>query len=241
LPGLAAKTIPKPTTVLDAVERILKPTKLTDLTAGRLSKLIAELRNGQRSESTIASYLAHLRAALSWAVTVGMLPAVPKIQRPKRAKVNKKPKGRAPTEDEFKRIMDAVPRVVGSRRASSWQHIIEGLWESGLRLGEALELWWDRDDKLRIDLAGGRPVLRIPAELEKGHQDRLLPIAPEFARFLLKTPQEKRTGLVFRPAAERNRGRRLTPNRVIKIISAIGEEARVVVNVEARTGKVKYA
>jgi integrase len=170
-----------------------------------------------------------------------MLHAVPKIQRPKRAKINKKSKGRAPTEDEFKRIMDAVPKVVGPQRASSWRHIIEGLWWSGLRLGEALELWWDRDDKVRIDLAGGRPVLRIPAELEKGHQDRLLPIAPEFAEFLLKTPPEKRTGLVFRPAAERNRGGRLTPNHVIKVISAIGEEAKVVVNVEARTGKVKYA
>ena len=45
---------------------------------------------------------------------------------------------------------------------------------SGLRLGEALELWWDRDDRLCVDLARKHPMLLIPAELEKGHRDRLL-------------------------------------------------------------------
>jgi len=166
---------------------------------------------------------------------------VPRIQKPKRAKNNKKPKGRAPTDDEFKRILDAIPKIVGEVRADSWRHLIVGLWWSGLRLGEALELWWDRDDKVVVDLTGGRPILRIPAELEKGHRDRLLPVAPEFAEFLLKTPPGERTGRVFRPQAQRNRGVRLTPNRVIKIISMIGEEAKVVVHVESATGKVKYA
>lgn len=39
-----------------------------------------------------------------------------------------------------------------------------------------------------------RPMLRIPAVLEKGNRDRLLPIAPEFAEFLLTTPEDQRTG-----------------------------------------------
>jgi integrase len=188
LSGLAQKTVKKADVVLDAVERLLKPKKLSDLTASQISRFIAELRDGKRSESTIAGYLAHLRAALSWAVGVGLLPVVPKIKKPKRAKVQKKSKGRAPTEKEFEKILATVPEVVGEHRTASWRHLIEGLWWSGLRLGESLEVWWDRDDKLRIDLTEGRPLLRIPAELEKGHQDRLLPIAPEFAEFLLKTP-----------------------------------------------------
>lgn len=239
LPGLAEKTRRKSYTVLDSVEQILKPRKLGDLTASRISKWVAELREGGRAESTIAGYVAHLRASLSWAVSVGMIPVVPKIQRPKRAKVYRKSKGRAPTEEEFKRYLEAVPTVVGTERAESWQHLINGLWWGGLRLGEALELWWDRDDKLRIDLTGDRPVLHIPAELEKGHQDRLLPIAPEFAEFLLQTPQQDRKGLVFRPQTIHNSGP--TPNHVIKILCAIGKQANVIVHVEARTGKIKYA
>ena len=49
----------------------------------------------------------------------------------------------------------------------SWRHLLYGLWWSGLRLGEALNLYWDRPDKLRVDLSGKRPMLRILAELEK--------------------------------------------------------------------------
>lgn len=41
-------------------------------------------------------------------------------------------------------------------------------------------------------------MLRIPAECEKGNQDRLLPIAPEFAEFLLQTPEAARHGRVFK-------------------------------------------
>ena len=132
----------KADTVFDAIEVALHPQKLSDLTAARISKFVAELRDGDRAESTIAGYLAHLRAALSWAVNMGMLPAVPKIIKLKRAKVYKKSKGRAPTEEEFKKILETVPLVVGDECADSWKHFLEGLWWSGLRLSEALQLSW---------------------------------------------------------------------------------------------------
>jgi integrase len=122
-----------------------------------------------------------------------------------------------------------------------WQHFYEGLWWSGLRLGEALELYWDRDDKLCIDLTEGRPLLRIPAELAKGHQDRLLPVAPEFAEFLLRTPEAERTGRVFKPEPERKGKKSLTIVRVIKIMGIIGEKSGVVVHVDPKSEKKKYA
>ncbi len=61
--------------VLNLVERILNPARLRDVTAERLSYFAAELRKAYkvgdklrpcRSETTIAGYLAHLRAAMSW-------------------------------------------------------------------------------------------------------------------------------------------------------------------------------
>ena len=76
--------------------------------------------------------------------------------------------------------------MVGPDAAPAWTHYLRGLWTSGLLLSESLDLWWEREDRLLPTFTKkGRPMLRIPAELEKGHSDRLLPMAPEFALFLL--------------------------------------------------------
>lgn len=134
-----------------------------------------------------------------------------------------------------------MPTVVGESRSQSWQHFLEGLWWSGLRLGEALELYWDRDDKLTINYSQERPVLYIPAELEKGNQDRFIPVAPEFAGFLDRTPQDQRAGRVFNPLPYRATAKQSLLNQVSKIISQIGKKANVVVHIQTNTGKKKYA
>ena len=41
-------------------------------------------------------------------------------------------------------MLAAVPGVVGAKAAASWKFWLEGLWWSGLRLTESLDLWWDR-------------------------------------------------------------------------------------------------
>ena len=76
--GLAQTTGSKIDTVFDAVDRILKPSKLRDLTTERLSHFQAKLRQEGRAETTIAGYLAHLRSALKWSVDLGLLPSFPK-------------------------------------------------------------------------------------------------------------------------------------------------------------------
>ena len=134
-------------------------------------------------------------SALRWAVKVGMLTKAPEVTMPKRAKGASVMKGRPISGEEFDRMLEAVPKVLGDETnpaepamVESWQHYLSGLWLSGLRLAESLELSWDRDDKLCVDLQPGEhPMLRIPAALEKGNKDRLLPMAPEFAEFLLQT------------------------------------------------------
>jgi hypothetical protein len=85
-------------------------------------------------------------------------------------------------------------------------------------------------------------MLRIPAALEKGSKDRLLPIAPEFAEFLLATPEVERTGYVFNPAAERHHGPRLGAYAVCKTVGDIGRKAGVkVLTKPDKTEKVKFA
>ena len=65
VPGLAHRTADKIATVFNAIEKALPRAaagKLADLTPEALSRFQAGLRDGKRSENTIASYLAHLRA-----------------------------------------------------------------------------------------------------------------------------------------------------------------------------------
>lgn len=271
VPGLAKKTEAMIGTVFNAVERITHPNRLADLTAAKISVFQAQLREEGRAEATIRAYLAHLQAALRWAVDVGMINAVPKIPKLRRAKTSKVMKGRPITTEEFERMLSKVEQAVLGRRddlegsepksespeeatrhreiVAAWRYYLTGLWWSGLRLAESLELYWDRRDRLCVDLSGRRPMLRIPAELEKGNKDRLLPITPEFAEFLLATPEEGRHGRVFRLPGSKGTGTAPRPRWVSLIVSRIGKAANVKVDEKSRTDRktgetiaeVKYA
>jgi integrase len=242
LPGLAKQTGVKVRVVFDRVKQELNPSRLRDITEARLSHLVVRLREDGIAETTIAAYLAHLKAALNWAVGQKLLfarPAFPKIHRLKKCK-GRPMKGRPITAEEFERMLVAVPTVVGTDAATYWRHYLRGLWASGLRLGESLDLWWDRPEKIfPVFPKDGRPMLQVPGELEKGHADRLLPIAPEFALFLLETPEEARTGPVFHLEGRQGRYRDW---EVSKIVSKIGKAAGVKVYVNPKDPeKVKYA
>ena len=195
---------------------------------------------------------------------MGLIAAVPKMKRPQRVKRSSGStpmKGRPITSEEFERILDKVPAVVLASRGpdpskpatpltpediahnaavvASWERLLWGLWWSGLRMGEAMEVYWDRTDRLCVDLSGRHAMLRIPAELEKGHRDRMLPLAPEFARFLEATPEHRRRGRVFRPLGKK--GEVVTAERASQLIAKIGKKAGVKVHTHATTGQVKHA
>jgi integrase len=247
VPTLALGTGTKINTAFNAVEKHLPGVtgwRLADLDAERLSRLQTELRRVDLAESTIGGYLAHLHAALQWAADQGMIFHVPKMKRPRRAKKVRKTspmKGRPITAEEFERMLAKVGEVVGNEAAPSWVRYLQGLWWSGLRLSESIDLYWDRADRFCVDLSGKRPMLRVLAEYEKGHQDRLLPISPEFAEFLLQTPENERRGRVFK--LRYNNGPLTNPNRynVGKVLGEIGRAAKIKVYTHPKTGKVKYA
>ena len=84
-----------------------------------LSDFQAKLRATGVKETTIAGHLRHLRAALGWAVSQELLPKVPKIEMPKRAKgVTKTMRGRPITTEEYERMLASVAAVrkVGSEQ-----------------------------------------------------------------------------------------------------------------------------
>jgi integrase len=254
VPGLAGRTGEKISSVFDRFEAEIGPQRLWDVDEKRLSAFVTKLREGkpakakpgaeappkekrvgQLTESTIAGHLAHLKAALNWAKSQKLLPQVPAFPRLKRAKMSKGAKvmrGRPITTEEFERMLEQVEPVVGDTAASDWKFYLRGLWTSGLRLAESLELYWDRQDKLHPVLTGRYPMLRIPAELEKGHKERLLPMAPEFARLLETVPEHERIGPVFRLKRMDGKPSAITKDRVSKIVTKIGVKAKV--RVDAR-------
>jgi len=239
MPSFAVRTAESRDAVMNHVETILSPKRLADLTAERLSYFQSKLREKGQREPTILGHLAHLRAILSWAANMGLLRAVPKIKMPSRNVGGKLMRGRPISGEEFDRMLakatgTVMIRVGGkdkrkdqpiSLAGGEWPRYLWGLWLSGLRLEESLRLTWD-DGALTVDLGGKYPRFRIYAEAEKGHKDRLLPMTPDFAEWLLQTPEDERTGFVFPMGGQRSR------SYVGRIVSAIGKAAGVVVNRE---------
>lgn len=148
VPGLAEMTGSKIATVFNAVERLLPVVakgRLKDVTT-RLSAFQTAIRDTGVAETTIAGYLAHLGAALHWAVNEGLILEVPKIKRPKRAKqatASTPMKGRPITSEEFERMLAKAPAVVLAKPTApltdedvgrntaiiaSWRRLLEGLW-----------------------------------------------------------------------------------------------------------------
>lgn len=217
---------------LNHVERHLAPDRLIKVNAAALSTMQSKLRATGVKETTIASVLRHVRAALGWAASVEMLPAVPKITMPKKAK-GKKMKGGALVGEQFDRLLLAVPKV-RPHDAAAWVHLLTGVYLSGLRLGEACVLSWDADAPLSIDLTRRHPGFRIKGEVQKSGKDQLLPMTPDAAEFFLATPPDQRHGRVFKlysatanvPLAEHSVG---------EVVTRFGKRARVVV--DPTTGK----
>jgi integrase len=165
-------------------------------------------------------------------------------------------KGRPITTEEFERMLLAVDKVILKQemckprkewktdyaKTDEWKLLLKGLYWSGLRLREAVNLHWTDANKLCVvNLLSGAPMLHIPAELDKGNEDRIMPMAPEFAELLKTIPEGDRRGFVFNPQPTRQRySARLAQKRVGEILSKIGQTANVVVQ-KPSNGKVKFA
>lgn len=226
LPSLAANSHGAYKVALNHVEKWLRPTRVVDVDAAAISRMQAKMRANGMRETTIATYLRHLKAVLSWGHELGLVTKLPKVQMPKRARRARQMKGRPITTEEYERMLEACAKVRPSD-PEPWRQLLQALWLSGLRLGEALQLSWEEDSQLAVDDLGEFVALRIAAEAEKGFRDRVLPVSPEFAEWLRRTPQDDRRGEVLEIAK-----RGLGLHGVSRTICMIGEAARVVVNQE---------
>ena len=217
--GVAPETRKKFTTTFNLVERLMRPTRLRDVTTESISRWVVALRNENRKETTVGVYCRHLRGAMNWAKSMGFIHDAPFIRVPKGEKM----KGRPIVLEEHERILATVSKVVPVGQAALWQRFLSGLWWSGLRLSEALRLSWDSSEPVAVILQPGyHPAIRFQLGSQKAKRAELVPCAPEFAELLAATPEADQVGKVF-PFP-------LSVDRVGRMVSAIGRKANVIVD-----------
>lgn len=238
---LAETTVTKIESMFNVVSDVMKPDNVRRITPQWISRFQNRLLEAPRSPATVESHCRHLKAALNWAKEQGLISTVPKFAKLKRARSAKAMKGRPVTGEEFDRLLLAVESLP-EQQHESLKFLLRGLWLSGLRLGEALSLTWDEwDDGIRVDLEGDYVVLLIPAEAEKGGQDRTYAITPDFEDLLLSVPFIDRVGRVFNPVLSRGVCHRV--DTVSRAICNLGKAAKIKVDEKSvkdrKTGKAK--
>lgn len=235
LPSKAKGTADYYKTVMNAVERIINPRLLLTVNTSSVSRLQAALRKEKKAEATIGAYMRHLKASLKWAEEQRYISKAPKIRIPRHQAM----KGRAITLEEFERMLSKIP-VLNTADEKSWEFFLRGLWLSGLRINEALQLHWTDRRSLLVDLSGEYPLIVIQAKAQKSRQYKEMPIVPEFAELLLSVPREERNGFVFNPISQRKAEPRRKNNYFSRLISLLGKSAGICVS-ESQEGKKKWA
>jgi hypothetical protein len=77
LPALSARSQESYETALNVFEKRCTPQKLADVTTARITGFVTALRSDGKSESSVACYLRHLKAAMRWAHKQGLLSTLP--------------------------------------------------------------------------------------------------------------------------------------------------------------------
>lgn len=153
------------------------------------------------SESTVNTYLRHIRTLLKWGQNARLIHSVPEIKITD-PKISKSIRCDALSRTKMITIRDACIRV-RHNDFNRWYILIEAMLLSGLRLGEALILSWDKGP-FRIDNNGTYPMFRILAEGQKGKRDELCPIAPGAWEFFERIAVPYRSGRVLEIFFSRN-------------------------------------
>lgn len=232
LSGKAAKTLQAFQTASNRLEELCPVEFIGDFTEETFVRFAAKLRKEGKSESTIQAYRDHLLAALKFAATVKLIAEAPKPPKLTRTRRGTKSRGRPLQREEAERIAMQLPGVVGADYAPRWAWNLEALWRSGMRLGETFALHWEPGPGRQHidDIASSRPRIVIPAETEKAHRDRVVPIAPDFVALLRAVPEKQRRGPIFRWTL--SRGDSVSVKSVGKRLSKCGEKAGVIVGTD---------
>lgn len=200
---------------LDIAQRILQARRedagltpegpIVDFTTlDSLEYLQERLREGDeglydhRAPTTVNTMMGAVMAFVRFCKTRGWIPEVPPIEK---LSVDDAMKGRPITVDEFDRMLEATPLVVGERSADSWVYVLNVLWESAFRIGDIMNFSWDDDRRIHPIWPSRKehfPTLAIPST-QKNKKTQEIPMLPGLRELLERTPKADRRGWVVNP------------------------------------------
>lgn len=206
-----------------ACKEVIGILHLSDITPRMLIRFESHARK-TLSAGSIASYSATLRAGLSWAAKVGLMPMLPP-RPPEKEEVELPAMRLRPiTGEDLERMEAACMKVAGKAHAAGIAEYIRCLWLSGCRLMEPLWIHsFRRDCHHPIVLDGERPMMAW-ANRQKNRRDQIAPITLDFAAFL--KARMDRPDFLLNPTSAT--GRIECASQLSDLISAIGAKANVI-------------
>lgn len=126
---------------------------------------------------------------------------VPRLPEVERLDDGDAMKGRPVTGEEFERMLDVVPKVVGAGPAESWRFTLRVLWESTFRVGDVMDFSWDDPQHIYPvwpHRSGLHPTLVVPST-QKNRKNQEIPMLPGLAELLKQVPVSEMTGWVVNP------------------------------------------
>jgi integrase len=224
---------------VEFAERRIKMPMLADITAEFLECVESRMHALGNAASTVKSKMDTLQSGLNWAVSLNLLdPLNTRRERGRVEQVESEMRGRPLTGEELDRLLlqpKAITKIAG--QAVGWEHLIRGLYLSGLRISEALGLHESRRDCHRpIGLNSSRPAIAFLSS-QKNRRDQVVAITPDFAEFLRAT--KPIDGWYFNPSGPKGRYR--TAGSVSHLISEMGAKAKIVVEAGKTPEDARFA
>jgi integrase len=224
---------------IEFADRKMKQPMLADITSEFLECVESRMHSLGNAPATVRSKIDTLQSGLNWAVSLRLMDPLDLVrERGKGERVETEMRGRPLTGEELDRLL-LQPKAIAkiADYADDWEHLIRGLYLSGLRLSEALRLHESRRDCHRpLGLQSSRPSIAFLAS-QKNRRDQVVAIAPDFAEFLRTTTPVD--GWYFNPRGAKGRYR--TPGSVSHLISDMGAKAKIVVEPGDTPEDARYA
>ena len=157
-----------------------------------------ESRLDSRSPNTVNSMVGAVMAFIRFCAKHGWIDSVPAIEK---LDVDEVMKGRPVAGEEFERMLEVTPHIVGAESAPSWQFSLRILWGSGFRVGDLMDFSWD-DDRHIYPVLSQRSSLHstllIPSTQKNGRVQEI-PMLPELEELLSGVPKSRRSGWIANP------------------------------------------
>ena len=158
-----------------------------------------ESRFDSRSPNTVNSMIGAVMAFVRFCQRHRWVESVPAVQK---LKVEDVMKGRPITGEEFERMLDTTPLIVGQEASPSWQFALRILWESGFRAGDLMDFSWADERHIHPrwpDRKGHHPTIVISSSQKNGRVQEI-PMLPGLEALLSSIAKSDRTDWVANPS-----------------------------------------